>query len=78
MASKITTDSHVRAHVNIECPDDRYPKLKILVSELISNNYDYIPVVSVTMHDLTFSKLIIARSMGTVGFLIKYANESTR
>jgi len=47
MASKITTDSHIRAHVNIECPDDRYPKLKILVSELISDSYDYIPETAV-------------------------------
>ena len=23
---KITTDPHILAHVNIECPDDRYPK----------------------------------------------------
>jgi len=50
MASKITTNSHVCAHVNIEYPDDRYPKLKILVSELISDRYDYITVASVTMH----------------------------
>jgi hypothetical protein len=50
MTSKITTDSHIRAHVNVECPDDRYPKLKILVSELISDSYDYIAVTSVTMH----------------------------
>jgi len=50
MASKITTDSHIHAYVNIECPDDRYPKLKILVSELISDRYDYISVASVKMH----------------------------
>jgi hypothetical protein len=39
---KITTDSHILAQVNIECPDDRYPKLKIYISELILNNYEYI------------------------------------
>ena len=27
---KITTDPHILAHVNIQCPDDRYPKLKII------------------------------------------------
>jgi len=26
---KITMDPHIRAYVNIECPDDRYLKLKI-------------------------------------------------
>ena len=32
---KITTDSHILAHVNTECPDGRYPKLKINISEII-------------------------------------------
>ena len=32
LASKITTDPHILPHVNIECPDDRYPKLKIYIS----------------------------------------------
>jgi hypothetical protein len=26
---KINTDPHIFAHINIEFPDDRYPKLKI-------------------------------------------------
>jgi hypothetical protein len=30
--------SHL-AHINTECPDDRYPKLKICISELISESY---------------------------------------
>jgi len=46
---KITTDPHILAHVNVECPDDSYPKLKIYVSELISHSYKYIPVSYVTM-----------------------------
>ena len=32
---KITTESHILAHVNTMCPDDRYQKLKISTSELI-------------------------------------------
>jgi hypothetical protein len=32
---KITTDPHILAHVNIVCPEDRYPKLKICILELI-------------------------------------------
>jgi hypothetical protein len=32
---KITTHLRILAHVNIQCPDDRYPKLKIRISELI-------------------------------------------
>ena len=32
---KVTTDPHILAHVNIQCPDERYPKLKIYISELI-------------------------------------------
>jgi hypothetical protein len=33
---KITMDPHILAHVNTEClDDDRYPELKICISELI-------------------------------------------
>jgi len=32
---KITTDPHILADVNMECPDDMYPELKICDSELI-------------------------------------------
>jgi hypothetical protein len=32
---KITTDPHTIAHVNINCPDDGYPKLQMCISELI-------------------------------------------
>ena len=32
---KITTDPHILAHVNIECADDRYTKLRICIAELI-------------------------------------------
>ena len=47
---KITTDPHILAHVEIECPDDRYPKLNMYISELILDNYECIPVAYVTMH----------------------------
>jgi hypothetical protein len=33
---KITTDPHILVDVNVECPDDRYPKLKIYISKLRS------------------------------------------
>ena len=36
---KITTDPQTLAHVNIDCPDDRYPKLKTDISELIIDIY---------------------------------------
>ena len=32
------------AHINLKFPDDRYPKLKIYISELILDGYEYIPV----------------------------------
>jgi hypothetical protein len=47
---KIITDPHILAHVNMECPDDRYPKLDIYISELILDSYEYIPVVYVTVY----------------------------
>ena len=47
---KITTDPHILAHVNIVCPDDRYPKLNIYVSELILGSYECIPATYVILH----------------------------
>jgi len=37
-------------HVNIEYTDDRYQKLQICISELISDSYEYVPVAYVKMH----------------------------
>jgi hypothetical protein len=31
---KITTDPHKLAHLNIDCVDDRYSKLKICIAEI--------------------------------------------
>jgi len=47
---KITTNSHIFAHVNVECPDDRCPELKMFISELILDSYKYIPVAYVIVH----------------------------
>jgi len=33
--------SHILAHVNAVCTDVKYPKLKICVSELIVDRYEY-------------------------------------
>jgi hypothetical protein len=33
--------SHILAHINSVCPDDRYPKLNICGSELILDRYEY-------------------------------------
>jgi hypothetical protein len=49
---KITTDPHILAHVNAECPDDKYPKLIIYISEMILDSYEYIPAAYVTMHSM--------------------------
>jgi len=47
---KITTNPHILAQVNIACPDDWYPKLKIYIPELILDSYKYIQVAYVTRH----------------------------
>jgi len=44
---KITTNPHIIADVNIECPDD--PKLKIYISEIILYSYEYMPVAYIRM-----------------------------
>lgn len=56
---KITTDSHVLAYINMECPDDRYSKLKIDISTLTSAGYEYV---------LTLIKVTVSRFMGIWGF----------
>jgi hypothetical protein len=50
LASDITTDPHIPALVSIECLDDKHPKFKICISELILDRYQYIPLAYVTMH----------------------------
>jgi hypothetical protein len=42
--------SHILAHVNIKCPDDRDPKLKNDISELTLDSYEHIPVAYITMY----------------------------
>jgi len=46
---KITTDPHILVHVNVECAVDKEPRLKIYISELISDSYEYITVAYVTI-----------------------------
>jgi len=70
-----TTDSHILAHVNIECPDDRYSKLDIYISKLILDSYEYIlAACQNALHDMTIISLTVARFVGTGGFLIRYSN----
>jgi len=35
---KIITDPHSLAQANIECPDDRYAKLKVCISDMASDS----------------------------------------
>jgi hypothetical protein len=42
--------SHILAHVNIEFPDDRDPKLKNDISVLTLDSYEDIPVAYITMY----------------------------
>ena len=36
---EITTDPHILTHTYTECPDDRYTKLKIYISEFILDRH---------------------------------------
>jgi len=47
---KITTNSHIVAHVHVVWADDRSPKLKIATSEQNLDRLLYVPVTYVTMH----------------------------
>ena len=67
---KIITDSHNILHVNMECPDDRYPKLKICIAELILDRYGYITAPNVNVFcDLALIKMTVSRFVGTGSFL---------
>jgi len=47
---KITTNSHILAHVNTERLVDMYSKLKTSILELILANHKYIPVAYARMN----------------------------
>ena len=60
----------------MECPDDRFPKLKLYISEVNLDNYEYVPVVYVIMRGMIVPKLLIVPClMGTGGFLIIYSKD---
>ena len=72
MVSKITIDSHILAHVNIQCPDDSHSKLKLYISEMILD-IKLIHTGSIrnnALHDLTLIKIIVARFLGAESLLI--------
>jgi hypothetical protein len=53
---KITTDAHILVDMYIECPDDKQPRLKIYIPELLLASYrpsDRILVRNNALHDLT-------------------------
>jgi hypothetical protein len=49
---KKTTVLHFLAHINTQCLDDRYPKLKISTSELILDIYKYISAAYITTQSI--------------------------
>ena len=67
-------DPHILAHVDIECPDVRHPKLKLYNSEPILDNYENrsVAYVNNAMHNLTLLNLTLARFVGTGGFWIRF------
>jgi hypothetical protein len=70
MAWKKKRDLHSLAHVNMEYPDDRYPKLQIYVSELILDRYEYIPVACYSaLYDMTLTKTTYHSLCGEREFL---------
>jgi hypothetical protein len=59
---KITTDPHILSYLNIVCPDDRYPKLKIyLITDSIQLRIHTGSVGYNAVHELAFIKLMVAR-----------------
>jgi len=50
LTSNITTDPHILANVKVVRSNDRYPKLKIYISELSFDSYEHIPGSYVTVY----------------------------
>jgi hypothetical protein len=48
---------HMFAHVKTVCSDQRYPKFKMYVSELILDSYKYSPVAYVKLHGMILPSL---------------------
>jgi hypothetical protein len=66
--------NHIVAHVNTECLDDRYPKLKMYISEMNLGSYKWIPTAYTTMHSMVLPKLnLLSLTVGTGCFLIIYS-----
>jgi len=58
------------------CPYAKYNKLKIYISELILDGYQYMPVTNVTEHCIVI-KMTVPHFMGT-GSLIRYSTGNTK
>jgi len=77
---KMTKASHILADANRECPDDRYPKLKTFISELILDRYQNLnnSIRNKTLHDLTLIEINVASLVGIGGFLTRYSKGHTK
>jgi hypothetical protein len=63
----------------MECPDDTFPKLKIYVSEVILDSYEYIPVAYVIMNCMILPRLLIVPCLMLTGdFLIMCSKDHTK
>ena len=75
----VITDPHVLADVNTECPDDRYPLLKIYTpNDSTELQIHTSSIRNSAMHDLTVIKITVVRFVGTGSFLIRYSNGRTK
>jgi hypothetical protein len=75
-ALTITIDSHILAHIIIQCQDDGDPKLKMFILELI---WDSLRIHTTSncnnaLHDLTLITMTVARFVITKIFPITYSN----
>jgi hypothetical protein len=67
-------DPHILAHVDIQCPDLRHPKLKTYNSEPILASYENrsVAYVNIALHTLTLLNWTLARFVETGCFLIRF------
>ena len=63
------------AHIIVECPDVRQPKLKIYISELKLDIYHTSSIRNKALHDFTIIEVTVVLFLGTAGFLSRYSND---
>jgi hypothetical protein len=79
-ALTVIMDSHILAHISIQCQDDRNLKLKMFILQLILDGLRIHTnsICNNVLHDLTLITMIVAHFVSTKLLSIIYSNGHTK